>query len=105
MVTDTEQRKTQIVDNISFEGNHKALVVIADLFLLSRFSFLTAADFGPISEYPLKVFIVKTLQLNKNNSLEINFLFFFLALLDSMWNLSSPTRDRTGTPCSGSTES
>lgn len=31
--------------------------------------------------------------------------FFFLALLHSMWNLGSPTRDQTHSPCIGSTES
>ena len=31
-------------------------------------------------------------------------IFFFLALLCSMWDLSSPTRDQTCAPCSGSVE-
>ena len=31
--------------------------------------------------------------------------FFFLALLCSLWDLSSPTRDQTWTPCSGSLDS
>ena len=31
--------------------------------------------------------------------------FFFLAMLFSMWDLSSPTRDRTQAPCIGSSES
>ncbi|XP_054942431.1 small ubiquitin-related modifier 3 isoform X1 [Physeter macrocephalus] len=31
--------------------------------------------------------------------------FFFLAVLCGMWGLSSPTRDRTCDPCSGSVES
>ena len=35
----------------------------------------------------------------------ILFTYFFLALPHSMWDLSSQTRDRTGTPCSGSAES
>ena len=32
-------------------------------------------------------------------------LFFFLAELHGMWDLSSPTRYRTHTPCIGSVES
>ena len=32
-------------------------------------------------------------------------LFFFFATQGGMWDLSSPTRDQTGAPCSGSTES
>ena len=32
-------------------------------------------------------------------------IFFFLAVPRSMWDLSSPTRDRTRAPCSGSAES
>ena len=32
-------------------------------------------------------------------------LFYFLAALCSMWDLSSLTRDQTHAPCSGSTES
>ena len=34
-----------------------------------------------------------------------NFFFYFLAAPCSMWDLNSPTRDRTHIPCSGSTES
>ena len=33
------------------------------------------------------------------------FFFFFLAMLCGMWDLSSPTRDRTLVPCNGSMES
>ena len=33
------------------------------------------------------------------------FIFNFLAVLHSMWDLSSLTRDQTRAPCSGSTES
>ena len=32
-------------------------------------------------------------------------LFYFLAMLLSMWDLSSPARDRTQAPCRGSSES
>ena len=35
----------------------------------------------------------------------ILFFFFFLAMPHGMWDLSSPTRDRTHAPCIGSAES
>ena len=34
-----------------------------------------------------------------------NLILFFWAVLRGMWDLSSPSRDRTCTPCSGSTKS
>ena len=36
---------------------------------------------------------------------QIKMEFFFLAAPCSMWDLSSPTRDQTPAPCSGSVES
>ena len=44
---------------------------------------------------------------NHNLAIQIEILFFFnlLAVLCSMWDLSSPTRDRTCAPCIGSAES
>ena len=48
---------------------------------------------GPLRAYiPVFIFIFK-------------FFLFFTFLLRGMWDLSSPTRDRTRTPCSGSAES
>ena len=35
----------------------------------------------------------------------IHFFILFLTVLHSMWDLGSPTRDQTCTPCSGSAES
>ena len=33
------------------------------------------------------------------------FYYYFLAVLRSMWDLTSPTRDRTHSPCIGNAES
>ena len=41
----------------------------------------------------------------RNSAFSLSFSFFFLALPHSIWDLSSPTRDQTHTPCSGSAES
>ena len=38
-------------------------------------------------------------------SILLTYIYIFLASLYNMWDLSSPTRDQTCTPCSGSTES